>query len=203
MQRAQNRTGKGSILLWRRFTFPIFLLFIYALYILQQHCFNKIVLLVTWPIYFHAWIDAHVYEIFKQIFFFWLTGETCLSVLLYFLYTVHTVLHKRSCHPQDLLWVHGLVVFCLELCTSFAEIWTHNPDNLSTSDGYTCSRSRGMSILCRTCSLMPISANHAIGTMERGTRIEYPSLTISYSNSYAMELCQVWTGTAHINVCKL
>ena len=110
MQRAQNRTGKGSILLWRRFTFPI-----YALYILQQHCFNKIVLLVTWPIYFHAWIDAHVYKIFKQIFFFWLTGETCLSVLLYFLYTVHTVLHKRSCHPQDLLWVHGLVVFCLEL----------------------------------------------------------------------------------------
>ena len=27
---AQNRTGNGSIQLWRRFTFPIFLLFIYA-----------------------------------------------------------------------------------------------------------------------------------------------------------------------------
>ena len=203
MQRAQNRTGKGSILLWRRFTFPIFLLFIYALYILQQHCFNKIVLLVTWPIYFHAWIDAHVYEIFKQIFFFWLTGETCLSVLLYFLYTV-----QSYSITQKILSPSGSAVSSRSSCvlfrtTSFAEIWTHNPDNLSTSDGYTCSRSRGMSILCRTCSLMPISANHAIGTIERGTRIEYPSLTISYSNSYAMELCQVWTGTAHINVCKL
>ena len=30
MLRAQNRTGKGSILLWRRFTFPIFQLFIYG-----------------------------------------------------------------------------------------------------------------------------------------------------------------------------
>ena len=30
MPRAQNRAGKGSILLWRWFTFPIFLLFIYA-----------------------------------------------------------------------------------------------------------------------------------------------------------------------------
>ena len=30
MQRAQNRAGKGWILLWRRFNFPIFLLFIYA-----------------------------------------------------------------------------------------------------------------------------------------------------------------------------
>ena len=29
MPRAQNRAGKGSILMWRRFTFPIFLLFIY------------------------------------------------------------------------------------------------------------------------------------------------------------------------------
>ena len=165
MQRAQNRTGKGSILLWRRFTFPIFLLFIYALYILQQHCFNKIVLLVTWPV--------QSYSITQKI-----------------LSPSGSAVSSRSS--------------CVLLRTiSFAEIWTHNPDNLSTSDGYTCSRSRGMSILCRTCSLMPISANHAIGTIERGTRIEYPSLTISYSNSYAMELCQVWTGTAHINVCKL
>ena len=31
MPRAQNRAGKGSILLWRRLTFPIFLLFIYEL----------------------------------------------------------------------------------------------------------------------------------------------------------------------------
>ena len=30
LPRAQNRTGKGSILLQRRFTFPIFLLLIYA-----------------------------------------------------------------------------------------------------------------------------------------------------------------------------
>ena len=30
MPRAQKRTGKGSILLWRRFNFPIFLLFIYG-----------------------------------------------------------------------------------------------------------------------------------------------------------------------------
>ena len=30
MSRAQNRAGKGSILLWRQFTLPIFLLFIYA-----------------------------------------------------------------------------------------------------------------------------------------------------------------------------
>ena len=27
---AQNRTGKDSILMWRRFTFPIFLIFIYG-----------------------------------------------------------------------------------------------------------------------------------------------------------------------------
>ena len=32
MLRAQNRAGKGSILLWRRFIFPIFLLFIYGFY---------------------------------------------------------------------------------------------------------------------------------------------------------------------------
>ena len=31
MPRAQNRAEKGSILLWRRLTFPIFLLFIYGL----------------------------------------------------------------------------------------------------------------------------------------------------------------------------
>ena len=30
MPKAQNRAGKGSIILWRRFTFPIFLLFIYG-----------------------------------------------------------------------------------------------------------------------------------------------------------------------------
>ena len=30
MPRAQNRSGKGSILLWRRYSFPIFLLFIYG-----------------------------------------------------------------------------------------------------------------------------------------------------------------------------
>ena len=29
LPRAQNRAGKGSIILWRRFTFPLFLLFIY------------------------------------------------------------------------------------------------------------------------------------------------------------------------------
>ena len=38
MPRAQNRAGKGSILLWRRFTFPIFLLVIYGvgLWLLPQ-----------------------------------------------------------------------------------------------------------------------------------------------------------------------
>ena len=35
MPRAQNRAGKGSILVWRRLTFPIFLLFIHAWTILE------------------------------------------------------------------------------------------------------------------------------------------------------------------------
>ena len=48
---AQNRTRKGSILLWRQLTFPIFLLFIYAftyrtykIIVLCQICFNTSIL---------------------------------------------------------------------------------------------------------------------------------------------------------------
>ena len=36
MPRAQNGAGKGSILLWRPFTFPIFLLFIYEMVVLTS-----------------------------------------------------------------------------------------------------------------------------------------------------------------------
>ena len=91
-------------------------------------------------------------------FFFWWTGETALlfSVLLYFSYSTYSI-------SQQILPSSGSPVSTWSSCgllitTSLAEIWTHNPDNLSTSDGYMCSRSQDVH---RPRSAMAISINPA------------------------------------------
>ena len=67
MLRAQNRVGKGSIILWRRFTFPIFLLFIYGKNQTTQTTFAFLLSHIYYLLYNASgnfWIKLNIYKIF-------------------------------------------------------------------------------------------------------------------------------------------
>ena len=68
--------------------------------------------------------------------FFWWKGEAafleCLT--LFFMQCTDPVTLRICCELMVWMW--------LLRTTSLAEIWIHNPDNSSTSDGYMCSRSQ-------------------------------------------------------------
>ena len=59
---------------------------------------------------------GYIFNFFFFFFFFDGQERPPSFLVSYFIFhTVHTVFHNRSCHPQDLLWAHGLVVVCLLL----------------------------------------------------------------------------------------